>query len=104
MTAPQPVNRVLDHRFDVGDRVTIKSGHPPGPRRTPNSIRGKTGEIERICGAFPNPEERAYGFTGLPVRVLYRVRFKQTHVWPDYAGPDNDIIEMEIYEHWLEPA
>ncbi len=104
MTAPQPVNNVPVHRFDIGDRVTIKSGHPPGHRRTPNYIRGKTGEIERICGAFPNPEERAYGFDGLPERVLYRVRFKQTHVWPNYDGPDADIIEMEIYEHWLEPA
>ena len=104
MSAPQPVNNVPVHRFHIGDRVTIKSGHPPGHRRTPNYIRGKTGEIERICGAFPNPEERAYGFDGLPERVLYRVRFKQTHVWPNYAGPDADIIEMEIYEHWLEPA
>ena len=35
--------------------------------------------------------------------MLYRVRFAQTHVWPGYHGPDHDIIEMEIYEHWLEP-
>jgi nitrile hydratase len=32
------------------------------------------------------------------------VRFAQNHVWPDYNGPDHDVIEMEIYEHWLEPA
>ncbi|HSC94356.1 MAG TPA: SH3-like domain-containing protein [Burkholderiales bacterium] len=92
------------HRFNVGDRVVIKRAFPPGHRRTPCYIRGKEGVIERICGAFPNPEELAYGFDGRPEKVLYRVRFKQNHVWPDYKGPARDIIEMEIFEHWLLPA
>jgi nitrile hydratase len=92
------------HRYNVGDRVRIKRIYPPGHRRTPFYIRGKEGEIERICGAFPNPEELAYGFSGEPRKVLYRVRFAQKHVWPQYQGPAHDIIEMEIFEHWLEPA
>jgi len=92
------------HRFKVGERVTVKRSCPPGHRRTPSYIRGKTGEVERICGAFRNPEELAYGFDGLPARVLYRVRFRQKHVWPGYEGPDTDLIEMEIYEHWLDAA
>ena len=91
-------------RFDVGDRVRVKRSFPPGHRRTPYYIRGKHGIVERVCGAFPNPEELAYGFDGKPERVLYRVRFKQTEVWPDYAGPARDGIEIEIYEHWLEKA
>ena len=78
----------------------FKSTYAPAPQY----IRGKQGVIERICGAYPNPEELAYGFDGLPAKVLYRVRFLQTHVWPGYAGPANDVIEMEIYEHWLEPV
>ena len=90
------------HRFAVGDKVLVKRRFPPGHRRTPLYIRGKIGTIERICGAFPNPEELAYGFDGEPKRVLYRVRFAQKDVWPGYAGPERDIIEMEIYEHWLE--
>ena len=97
--APSP-----GRRFEVGDRVVVKSAFPPGHRRTPYYIRGKTGVIERVCGAFPNPEELAYGFDGEPKKVLYRVRFPQQHVWNDYKGPERDIIEMEIYEHWLEPA
>lgn len=92
------------HRFEVGDRVRIRRSFPPGHRRTPWYIRGKVGVIERICGAFPNPEELAYGFDGEPKKVLYRVRFEQRHVWPDYRGPARDLIEMEIFEHWLEPA
>ena len=92
------------HCYDVGDRVVVKRAFPPGHRRTPYYIRGKQGVIERICGAFPNPEELAYGFSGKPEKTLYRVRFPQQDVWPRYAGPAHDIIEMEIFEHWLEPA
>ena len=92
------------HRFNVGDRVVVKRAFPPGHRRTPYYIRGKEGVIERVCGAFRNPEELAYGFDGEPRKVLYRVRFPQQHVWPHYRGPARDIIEMEIYEHWLEPV
>jgi nitrile hydratase len=91
-------------RFNVGDRVRVKSGRPPGHRRTPSYIRGKEGAIERVCGSFPNPEELAYGFDGEPKRVLYRVRFFQHQVWRDYGGAKNDVIELEIYEHWLETA
>ena len=97
--APAP-----DHRYNVGDRVVVKRSFPPGHRRTPYYIRGKTGVIERICGAFRNPEELAYGFDGEPKKVLYRVRFFQKDVWPRYQGPARDIIEMEIFEHWLEPV
>ena len=96
---PAPV-----HRYNTGDKVVVKRVFPPGHCRTPQYIRGKQGVIERICGAYPNPEELAYGFDGLPEKVLYRVRFLQTQVWPGYAGPANDVIELEIYEHWLEPV
>jgi nitrile hydratase len=60
--------------------------------------------VERYCGAFPNPEELAYGFDGLPARHLYRVRFQQTAIWPAYNGPAHDTLDLEVYEHWLRPA
>ena len=94
----------MSENFTPGDSVKVISTHPPGHRRTPYYIRGKTGEIERVCGDFANPEELAYGFDGLPKKTLYRVRFKQTHVWDDYAGPDSDTVDVDIYEHWLLPA
>ncbi len=97
--APAPVCR-----YAIGDPVAVKCVFPPGHRRTPQYIRGKQGVIERICGAYPNPEELAYGFDGKPEKVLYRVRFLQTHVWPGYTGPANDMLEMEIFEHWLDPS
>lgn len=32
---------------------------------------------------------------------MYRVRFRQVDVWPDYNGPDSDLIDVEVYQHWL---
>mgnify|MGYP001441195100 CR=1 FL=1 len=90
--------------YSPGDKVRVIKTHPPGHRRTPYYIRGKTGVVERSCGAFPNPEELAYGFDGLPEKVLYRVRFSQREVWSDYTGPEIDTVDVDIYEHWLEPA
>ena len=91
-------------RFRTGDRVVVREAYPIGHVRTPYYIRGKHGVIERMCGAFANPEELAYARSGEPVRPLYRVRFLQRDVWPDYAGVDHDVVEIEIYEHWLEPG
>lgn len=91
-------------RFRPGDPVTVRAAAPPGHIRTPHYIRGKAGVVERICGSFANPEELAYGRDGLPAQPLYRVRFAQAQVWPDYVGAADDTVDIEIYEHWLEPA
>lgn len=91
-------------RFHPGQSVRVKTGNPPGHIRTPFYIRSQTGVVERVCGAFGNPEELAYGRSGEPKQVLYRVRFDQAKLWPDYKGPACDTIDIEIYEHWLEQA
>ena len=93
----------MSPRFKPGDAVTVRQAYPPGHIRTPYYIRGKAGTVERICGEFRNPEELAYGRSGEPKQVLYRVRFAQKDVWPGYPGPVNDTIDVELYEHWLEP-
>jgi nitrile hydratase len=72
--------------------------------RTPFYIRGHSGVVERFCGRYPNPEELAYARPGLPEQPLYRVRFVQCEVWPDYAGRPEDTVDIEIYQHWLEAA
>jgi hypothetical protein len=91
-------------RFRPGDRVQVRRAYPPGHLRTPWYIRGHAGVIERLCGAYPNPEELAYARGGLPAQPLYRVRFLQREVWPDYSGGPQDTVDIEIYQHWLEPA
>ena len=91
-------------RFALGDPVQVRIAYPPGHVRTPHYIRGKSGRVERLCGEFANPEELAFGRDGLPPRPLYRVRFRQRDVWPDYRGSGGDTVDIELYEHWLEPA
>ena len=94
----------MSSKLQVGDRVVVRTSATPGHVRTPRYVQGKTGVIERVCGAFPNPEELAYGRNGLPRRTLYRVRFQQAHLWPDYRESGNDTLDVEIYEHWLRAA
>lgn len=90
-------------RFAAGDRVRVRWADPPGHVRTPFYVRGKTGVVERVCGVFGNPEELAYARSGLPKQPLYRVRFRQNELWPTYRGHDDDTVDVEIYQHWLEP-
>lgn len=93
----------MSSRFAPGDRVTVRSARPPGHVRTPWFVRGRTGVVSRVLGEYANPEELAYGRDGQPRRALYEVRFRQRELWPDYAGPDRDTLDVDVYEHWLEP-
>ena len=94
----------LPIRFGPGERVRVRAAHPPGHVRTPSYIRGHCGFVERLCGRYANPEELAYARSGLPAQPLYRVRFAQRELWPDYAGSPGDTVDVELYQHWLEPA
>ena len=91
-------------KFGPGDRVRVCADEKPGHVRTPGYVRGKTGRIEKVLGAFKNPESLAYGGSGLPERPLYKVGFRQTDLWDGYAGQANDALYIDLYEHWLEPA
>jgi nitrile hydratase len=91
-------------RFGPGDRVRVRAADPPGHLRTPYYCRGHVGVIERLCGAFPNPEELAYNRPGRPAQPLYRVRFAATELWSGYTEDPADLVEIEIYQHWLEAA
>jgi hypothetical protein len=90
-------------RFRPGAAVRVRRADGPGHLRTPWYVRGRQGRIERICGAFANPEELAYRRGGPPV-PLYRVRFCMEELWGATAERDHDTLDVEIFEHWLEPA
>ena len=94
----------MSSRYSVGDRVRISARYAPGHVRTPFYVRGATGHIERVLDAFLDPEREAYGVNAGTETQLYRVRINQTTLWPDYAGGPDDVVELEIYEHWLEPV
>ena len=90
--------------FNPGDAVQVRSGSPPGHIRTPFYVRGCKGVIERIAGEYRNPEELAFGRFDAAKTPLYRVRFQQQDVWPDYNGNSGDTLDVEIFEFWLEPS
>ncbi|WP_028933509.1 SH3-like domain-containing protein [Pseudonocardia spinosispora] len=91
-------------RFREGDEVRISDRYAPGHVRTPVYVRGMLGVIERVLPRFLNPELEAYGVNEGTETQLYRVRLSQNSLWPDYDGEASDVLELEIYEHWLEPV
>ena len=91
-------------KFQPGDRVSVRVDNPPTHYRTPRYVQGKTGRVDTVWGAFPNPESLAYGGSGTPKQPLYRVEFTQGDLWDDYQGPGNDKLLIDIYQHWLSPV
>ena len=89
--------------FSVGQRVRIDDRTPPVHHRVPGYAKGQVGVIERVCGLHGEPEKFIRG-NGEPKQRIYRVRIPQTELWPDYDGTSDDKLEIEIFEHWLEPA
>jgi nitrile hydratase subunit beta len=87
--------------LDPGTRVLVRDDYPAGHIRTPVYVRGREGEITRRIGKFGNPETLAIGRDGLPKKMLYEVKFKQKDLWPDYTGPSDDSLLIDLYEHWL---
>ena len=91
-------------RFAVGDRVRIADRTPPKHQRTPVYVKGRTGVVVFLCGPEGQPESLGHDGDGLPRQEVYRVRLTQTDLWPGYAGAAGDTLDVEIFEHWLEPA
>ncbi|MEU6845469.1 SH3-like domain-containing protein [Streptomyces sp. NPDC046716] len=92
----------MSTRFVLNQKVRIADRDAPGHVRTPVYARGKEGRIERVLPRFLDPEREAYGVNEGSETRLYRVRIKQSALWPDYDGQADDVLELEIYEHWLE--
>jgi hypothetical protein len=93
-------------RFSAGDAVRIRDQQTLYHSRVPAYARGRTGVVERVLPEFVIPEDDAWGrlWQGGRRETLYRVRLQQASTWPGYRGPDTDAHELEIFEHWLEPA
>jgi hypothetical protein len=94
---------MADPRFAPGDRVRIADRTPPVHHRVPAYAKGQVGMIERVCGLHGRPETFIRG-NGAPPTRLYRVRIPQSSLWPDYEGRSADTLDIEIFEHWLEPV
>ena len=91
-------------RYRPGDAVRVDTRPALGHCRAPKYLRGQCGVIAEVHGAFRDPERLAYHLSGLPGQVLYKVRFAQSEIWPQYQGPAHDRLDADIYESWLRPA
>ena len=89
--------------FQVGQRVRIADRTPPVHHRVPSYVKGQVGVIERVCGLHGEPEKFIRG-DGEPKQRIYRVRIPQDDLWTEYDGNNDDDLEIEIFEHWLETA
>jgi hypothetical protein len=88
-----------------GQRVRVKNDWPetrgPCHIRTPHYVRGEEGVVVRHLGDFPNPEELAFARPAA-VRPLYHVAFALPSIW--HEGSAGDVVQVEIFGQWLEPA
>lgn len=88
-------------RYQVGDRVRIDARGETRHHRVPAYAKGRRGQVVRVCHAQGLPEELAAGDVDGARVPVYRVRMRQSALWPNYAGSNDDTLDIEIYEHWL---
>ena len=94
---------MTEPKFVTGQRVRIADRTPPVHHRVPGYAKGQVGIVERVCGMHGEPEKFIRG-DGLPAQRIYRVVIPQEALWESYDGSDGDKLEIEIFEHWLEPV
>jgi len=111
-----PATTVGAPRYTVGQRVFVRAEWPEALQyqhiRTPSYARGHHGIVEKCFGAFPNPEDLAFGRPAAR-KFLYHVAFDRSDIWPTtpaalsadsdtFSAPAKDVVLIELYEHWLE--
>ncbi len=89
-------------RFSEGDVVLVSSESPYLHTRLPRYVRGKTGLVASAEGVFAFPDA-AVGGVGAPRQHCYTVAFSSETLWGREAEP-NEVIHLDLWESYLEPA
>ena len=100
-SAPGRSNVAARERFQVGDRVVVRSDHVPGHVRMPAYIRGKHGVVVGESPAYPFPDAHAHGVAA-DDEPTYDVRFSSTELWPSSAEPA--FVHVGVFQSYLERA
>jgi nitrile hydratase len=90
-------------KYAVGDRVRIIDDSPVGHTRKARYVRGKTGEVVLVHGAFIYPDSAGNGLGDDPQHV-YNVRFDAAELWGDDFGDPNGSVYVDVWEPYIEPA
>jgi len=93
-----PAQARLRPRFKTGDRVKVRSIHPPGHTRSPRYVRGKTGVVRRVHGIYVFPDTNAHR-AGEKRQHVYLVEFSARELW----GRDHrERVMIDLWEDYLE--
>jgi nitrile hydratase len=89
--------------FAPGDMVRVRDDWPEARGRahirTPHYVRGRSGVVHCYLGAFPNPEDLAFGRAAC-VLELYHVRFDLPALWGE--AREGDDLLVELFAPWLD--
>jgi nitrile hydratase subunit beta len=89
--------------YPPGSTVRVLTRSPFGHYRVPIYLRGHKGTVQKVLEPMQLDNEReSYGQNGGDKQHYYRVAFALKELWPDYAGPAHDILNIEVFETWLE--
>ena len=91
-------------KFRVGDKVVVRELPVLFYTRTQEYVRGATGEIAVVSYESPAAEDETWDGPDQKPEWFYIVRFNLAELWHGYTGPDNDTVQTEIPERWLEAA
>jgi len=87
-------------KFEAGDSVTAKSHGHGWHTRLPGYVRGRSGTVSIVRGAFIFPDDSAQGIER--AEPLYTVAFKASELWPGEGG--THLIHLDLWENYLDPA
>jgi hypothetical protein len=90
-------------RFNVGDRVRVKEMPNIFYSRTQMFVRGATGVIAARTYLDLIPEDEAFNRDDAQQEQFYIIRFRQKDLWEEYPF-ENDTLQTELPDRWLEPA
>jgi thiocyanate hydrolase subunit beta len=90
-------------RFKAGDRVRVKDMPNIFYTRTQMYIRGALGTVATRTYEDLIPEDEAWNRDDAPRQQFYIIRFRQKDLWEEYPF-DNDTLQTELPDGWLEPA
>ena len=88
-------------KFAVGDSVAVRDFPVLFYTRTPEYVRGATGEIAAVAYESPAPEDETWDHPDATPEWFYVVRFDLAHLWDGYRGPSSDSLQTELPERWL---
>ena len=91
-------------KFRVGDKVVVRELPVLFYTRTQEYVRGAKGEIAVVSYESPAAEDETWDGPDQKPEWFYIVRFNLAELWHGYTGPDNDTVQTEIPERWLEAA